>query len=154
VAAIYNEGIEERSATFRTEPIRAEEVEGWIDHGERFTPLVCEDHQGLAGFIAVRPYAAPRFYEGVGEYGLYVARRARRRGVGRALLNAACAHAARLGYWKLVGKPFTTNRSSIDLAHACGFRDVGVHRRHGRLEGEWRDVLVVERLLGDAAREP
>ncbi|MGH2986261.1 MAG: GNAT family N-acetyltransferase [Solirubrobacterales bacterium] len=59
--------------------------------------------------------------------------------------------AERAGYHKLVGKVFTANRASIELVRRCGWRELGVHLRHGRLDGEWRDVLVVERLLGDAA---
>ena len=63
---------------------------------------------------------------------------------------SAFREAARLGYWKLIAKLFTDNRPSIALGRACGFRDVGVHLRHGRLDGRWRDVLVTERLLGPA----
>ena len=37
------------------------------------------------------------------------------------------------------------------LARRCGFREVGVYESHGRLDGEWKDLLIVERLLGDAA---
>jgi L-amino acid N-acyltransferase YncA len=115
--------------------------------------LVYEDSDGIAGAAWIVPYSGADFCAGVGEYALYVARRARRQGVGRKLLEAACAQAARLGYWKLIGRLFTTNEPSIELAHACGFRDVGVHHRHGRLDGAWRDVLVVERLIGEAATE-
>ena len=102
---------------------------------------------GVDGWTRVVPYADADFYAGVGEYVLYVRRDARRRGTGRALLDELCAHVAELGYWKLVGKLFAGNAPSIALAHACGFRDVGVHLRHGRLDGEWRDVVVVERGL-------
>ncbi len=151
IAAIHAQGIEERTATFRTEPPPAQEVAEWIARGGRFPVLVYEDRDGGAGAAWIVPYAAADFYAGVGEYAVYVAGRARGRGVGRALLEAACAEAGRLGYWKLIGKLFTTNNPSIELAHACGFRDVGVHHRHGRLDGGWRDVLVVERLLGEAA---
>ena len=49
-----------------------------------------------------------------------------------------------------VGRIFTTNHSSLALARRCGFYDVGIHRRHGRLSGEWKDVLLVERLMGSA----
>ncbi len=152
LAAIYGEGIEERQATFRTTPPPLEEMVQLIAR-ERFPVLVAQDDEGVAGFVSVVAHATPRFYGGVGEYGLYVARRARRSGVGAALLEAACDQAQRLGYWKLVGKLFTTNEASIALARRCGFREVGVHLRHGRLEGQWRDVLLIERLLGEAARE-
>ena len=154
MAAIYNEGIEERGATFRTQPASAGEMVEAIEAGGTRLALVGEGEEGVRAFVFVVPYADMPAYQGVGEYMIYVARRARGRGVGRRLLDAACHEAERLGHWKLVGKLFDDNRASIELAHACGFRDVGVHRRHGRLEGEWRDVLVVERLLGEAAREP
>jgi L-amino acid N-acyltransferase YncA len=67
------------------------------------------------------------------------------------LLNALAEAAEERGAYKLVGKIFTTNEASIALVRQCGFREVGMHIRHGRLDGDWRDVLVVERLLGDAA---
>lgn len=148
IAEIYNQGIDERLATFRTWPGQPAEVEGWLEAGERFPVLVCESDGRVEGWTRVLAYGDASFYAGVGEYMLYVERGARGRGVGRALLEAVCGEAARLGYWKLIAKLFTDNRPSIALAHACGFRDVGVHRRHGRLDGEWRDVLVIERGLG------
>jgi L-amino acid N-acyltransferase YncA len=53
------------------------------------------------------------------------------------------------GIHKLLGKIFMTNAASMRLVERCGFREVGTHRRHGRLDGEWRDVLLVELLLDD-----
>jgi phosphinothricin acetyltransferase len=88
---------------------------------------------------------------GVGEYTIYVDRDARGSGVGGPLLDGVVARAQELGYWKLIGRIFATNESSRALALRCGFYEVGLHRRHGRIAGEWMDVLVVERLLGDAA---
>ena len=55
------------------------------------------------------------------------------------------------GFTKLTGKIFADNQASVALVRRCGFREVGVHHRHGRLDGRWKDVLVVERLLGEAA---
>ena len=150
IAEIYNQGIDARVATFRTRPSTPAEVEGWLEAGERFPLLVRESDGAVEGWTRVLPYSEAPFYAGVGEYMIYVERGARRRGAGRALLEAVCGEGARLGYWKLIGKLFTDNRPSIALGHECGFRDVGVHRRHGRLDGEWRDVLVIERLLGPA----
>ena len=150
IAAIYNQGIEERVATFRTRRSESAEVEAWLRAGARFPVLVRESAGAVEGWTRVVAYSDAAFYAGVGEYMLYVERGARGRGAGRALLEAVCAEGARLGYWKLIGKLFTDNRPSIALAHACGFRDVGVHLRHGRLDGEWRDVLVIERLIPEA----
>lgn len=120
--------------------------------GRRFPVLVHERDGAVTGWVRVVPYSPAEFYFGVGEYVLYVDRAIRRQGVGRALLEAACRDAARLGYWKLVGKLFADNAPSIGVARACGFREVGVHVRHGTLDGEWRDVLVVERELDPVAR--
>jgi phosphinothricin acetyltransferase len=100
----------------------------------------------------VSPYSIRRAYAGVGEHGVYVDPGARGRGVGLALLNALADAAEAAGYYKLTSRVFTTNRSSLALHRAAGFTEVGVQRRHGRLEGEWKDTVLVERLLGDAAR--
>jgi phosphinothricin acetyltransferase len=64
-----------------------------------------------------------------------------------------CEEADRCGYYKLTSRIFTTNGASRALHRAAGFEEVGIQRRHGRLEGEWRDCALVERLLGAAARD-
>ena len=138
-------------ATFRTQPAEAEEMAGVITGQGTRLALVAEDDEGVVGFVVVVAYAAMPAYRGVGEYMIYIARRARGLGVGRDLLEAACVESEGQGHWKLVGKLFGDNRASIELAYRCGFRDVGTHRRHGKLDGSWRDVLIVERLLGEAA---
>jgi L-amino acid N-acyltransferase YncA len=81
---------------------------------------------------------------------LYVTASERGRGIGTRLLDALAATAAEAGFTKLIGKIFTGNERSAALVRRCGFREVGVHLRHGRLDGEWRDVLLVERPLGEA----
>ena len=79
-----------------------------------------------------------------------MARDARRGGVAAALLTGLAEEAPKAGLHKFVAKIFTSNQASIELFRRAGYREVGIHRRHGRLEGEWKDVLVMERLLGDA----
>ncbi len=74
-------------------------------------------------------------------------RRGRGRGLSTALTEALASTAEDSGFHKLVGKVFTDNTASVRLVERCGFRSVGLHRRHGQLDGEWRDVLVVEHLL-------
>jgi phosphinothricin acetyltransferase len=151
IALIYDQGIEERVATFQTEAQRPAEIADRIERGEPW--LVAQDEGRVVGWASVGPYDdAHAYYAGVGEATLYVERSARRSGAGRTLLNALGQEAKGRGYHKLVGKIFTSNRPSIALVRSCGWREVGVHRRHGRLDGDWKDVLVVELLLGDAAR--
>ena len=61
------------------------------------------------------------------------------------------AEAERRGLYKLTSRIFTTNAASRAVHRAAGFAEVGVQRRHGRLDGEWKDCVLVERLLGEAA---
>ncbi|MGH2994256.1 MAG: arsinothricin resistance N-acetyltransferase ArsN1 family A [Solirubrobacterales bacterium] len=150
IAAIFNQGIEDRVATFETRHQHAEGWEQWLSAGDELV-LVAEKDGGVVAWAAAGPYAdRHHYYSGVAEATMYVERDHRGRGIGVILLNALADAAARNGTYKLVGKIFTTNQASVSLVRACGFREVGVHRRHGRLDGEWHDVMVVERLLGHA----
>jgi phosphinothricin acetyltransferase len=152
IARIYNEGIAERVATFQTATQRTSEIVEAIEAGRLL--LVGERDHVVVGWARLAPYDdAHEYYSGVGEATLYVKRDARRGGAGGALLGALAQEAEARGYHKLVGKIFTTNASSIALVRAKGWREVGLHERHGRLDGEWKDVLVVELLLGDARGE-
>jgi L-amino acid N-acyltransferase YncA len=151
LAEIYNEGIEARQATFETRLRDADEVGAWIGEGLPF--LVAEDADGsIAGFARVSAYSDRCVYDGVGEHGVYVARAAQGRGIGRELLLGLCDAAERAGYYKLTSRVFSSNAASRAVHRAAGFEEVGVQRRHGRLDGEWRDCVLVERLLGDAVR--
>jgi L-amino acid N-acyltransferase YncA len=151
VAAIYNHGIAERQATFETRARRPHEVAAWLEEGRPF--LVAEDDDGtIVGFARVSPYSVRKAYAGVGEHGVYVDPTARGQGVGRQLLNALAQAAENTGYHKLTSRVFTTNHASLALHRAAGFTEVGIQRRHGQLEGEWKDTMLVERLLGDAAQ--
>jgi phosphinothricin acetyltransferase len=151
IARIYNEGIEDRLATFETEPRRAADVERWLD--DAFPLLVAEEDAEVLAWASAPPYRARRAaYAGVADFSIYVARAARGRGVGRVLLEALIAECERRGFWKLVSRVFPENEASLALCRAAGFREVGVYRRHARLDGRWRDCVIVERLLGEAAR--
>ena len=151
IAAIYNEGIEDGVATFETSPRSVDDVRPWLAEG---LPVIVAEHGSeVVGYARVSQYSDRCVYAGVGEHGVYVARRARGGGVGRALLAELAAAAEGAGLYKLTARIFTTNSSSLAVHRSAGFREVGVQRRHGRLDGEWRDVVLVERLLGEAARD-
>jgi L-amino acid N-acyltransferase YncA len=99
----------------------------------------------------VSPYSDRCVYDGVGEHGVYVDGDVRGQGLGRRLLDALGDEAARRGLYKLTSRIFTTNAASRAAHRAAGFDEVGVQRCHGRLDGEWKDCVLVERLLGEAA---
>jgi L-amino acid N-acyltransferase YncA len=113
--------------------------------------IVAEAEGRIVGFAKILPYSERDVYAGIGEHGVYVAGDARRLGVGKALLEALAGVAHEAGLHKLTSRIFTTNAASIALHEAAGFTIVGVQRHHGQLEGVWRDCVLVERLLGDAA---
>jgi L-amino acid N-acyltransferase YncA len=148
LTAIYNAGIAERVATFETRPRTPAEVAAWLDEGLPF--VVAEREGAIAGFARLSAYSDRCVYDGVGEHGVYVAVSERGDGLGAALLDALAAAAERAGYYKLTSRVFTTNAASRAAHRAAGFEEVGVQRRHGRLDGEWRDCVLVERLLGPA----
>jgi L-amino acid N-acyltransferase YncA len=148
VAAIYNEGIAGRQATFETRPREPEEVAAWLQKDGLV--LVAAEGERVLGWARMTPYSDRCVYAGVGEYAVYVAGAARGLGVGRELLDGLCRAAEARGHHKLIGRMFAANTASRALAHAAGFREIGLERRHGRLDGEWRDCVPVERLLGEA----
>lgn len=154
MAAIYNEGIEERTATFETELSRPGDFNGAIAALRELPLLVTELDNEVLAWAGVKAYSDRPCYRPVGESTLYVRRGYRGVGIGTGLLNSLATEAERAGFTKLIGRLFTDNKASVALVQRCGFDQVGVHRRHGRLDDEWRDVLVVERLLGEAARYP
>src|SRR4051812_4906093 len=151
VAAIYNHGIAERQATFETRARRPSEIAAWLEEGRPFLVAV-DDDGAVLGFARVSAYSIRRAYAGVGEHGVYVDPGARGRGVGKRLLDALAERAEAAGYHKLTSRVFTTNHASLALHRAAGFTEVGVQRRHGQLDGEWKDTVLVERLLGEAAQ--
>ncbi len=149
IAAIHNEGVADRVATFRAEPRPVADVDAAIATGR---PLLVAERDGtVVGWAGVGPYDdANDWYAGVGEATVYVARQARGSGTARELLGALEAAAAAAGRYKLVAKIFGTNEPSLRLFERAGYTRVGTHRRHGRLDGEWKDVVVLEKLLGEA----
>lgn len=145
IAGIYNQGIEDRTATFETRPRSAEEVAAWF--GGAYPVVVVEAGGRVVGFASTSPYRPRACYAGIAECSVYVAREARGRGVGRRALEALVAAAEAGGFWKLVSRVFPENAASRALLRATGFREVGVYEKHGQLDGAWRDVIIVERLI-------
>ena len=146
---IYNEGIEDRVATFETRLRERAEVAAWLEDAR---PLLVAERDGrVVGFARVAPYSARPVYVSVGEHAVYVARAARGGGLGTRLLDEVVRAAERAGLHKLSSRVFTDNAASRAIHRAAGFEEVGVQRRHARRDGGWRAVVLVERLLGDAA---
>jgi len=148
ICGIYNAALAERGSTFETEPRSAENFEHRIENA-RFPFLVAEAGQEVIGWAGLASYSSRPCYAGIGECSVYVAAETRGRGLGTSLTEELARSARCSGFHKLIGKLFTDNEASLRLVERCGFLPVGLHRRHGQLDGVWRDVLVVERLLDE-----
>jgi phosphinothricin acetyltransferase len=145
IAHIYNQGIEDRVATFETRPRSVEEIRRWFDGAHPV--IVVEDAGEVVAFAASSKYRDRDCYAGVAEASVYVTRGMRGRGAGGLALEALIAAVGAAGYWKLVSRIFVENRASRALIAAHGFREVGIYEKHGQLDGVWRDVVIVERLI-------
>lgn len=150
IAAIYNDGIRGRGATFEIRERTSQDLVPWLDAPARPT-LVAEIDGRVIGWARAGEYRARDAYAGIGDFSVYVATASRRRGAGDRLMSGLIAKCAGMGYWKLVGRVFPENTASRALCRRQGFREVGTYERHALLDGRWRDVVIVERLL-DAPR--
>jgi len=147
IVRIYNQGIAERLATFETRPRVPEDLTPWF---ERPYPLLVVEREGkLIAFAVSLPNSERACYAGIAEFSVYVAREHREQGAGRSALEALIEACRQAGFWKLIGKVFPENVASLRLLASLGFREVGVHKAHARLDGRWRDVVLVECLLRD-----
>jgi phosphinothricin acetyltransferase len=145
LARIYNQGIADRTATFETRPRTAGDIRTWFDHAHPL--LVVEEAGTVVAFAATFPYRPRACYAGIAEASVYVDRAFRRHGAGRMALESLIAAAEAAGFWKLVSRVFVENTASRRLVASLGFREVGIYEKHGQLDGVWRDVVIVEKLL-------
>jgi L-amino acid N-acyltransferase YncA len=146
IAEIYNQGIEDRNATFETRLRDVADIQLWFTVG-RYPIVVVELHGNVIAFAATSTYRPRDCYSGVAEFSVYVARDHRGKSAGRLALQTLMQEASNAGFWKLVSRVFPENEASLRLLRSLGFREVGVYEKHGRLDGIRRDVVIVERLL-------
>jgi len=148
ICRIYNQGIRDRIATLETEERTPEERTQWLGaRGPRHPVLVAEADGGVVGWASLNVFNARRAYDHVADLSLYVEREWRGRGVGRRLLDALVTRAIELGYHKLVLAAFPWNAAGMRAYGRAGFREVGIYREQGRLDGRWVDTVVMEKIL-------
>ena len=144
---IFNEAVEDGLVTFETAPRSLEEQQRLIAAAEqdsRHPILVADVRNWTCGMAAIEPHDARRALHDLAELEIFVRRSFRSYGVGRQLMRAAQAEAARLGYRKLIGRVLADSRDTLRLCQATGWRVVGRYEQHARHEDRLRDVVVVE----------
>ena len=154
IARIYNQGIDDRGATFETDPRTVADIASKIAGRARFPLLVADDGAAVVAWAGLSAYRPRACYAGIAEFSIYVDRAARGQGVGRQLLTGLVDAARARGFWKLVSRIFPFNTASRALCRGCGFREVGVYEKHGCLDGQWLDVVIVERLIPENLEQP
>ena len=145
IAGIYNQGIRSRKATFETALRTDEDIRTWFENGS----VIVGAYRGkeLAGYAAIFEYRPRACYAGVGDFSIYVDDRHQGRGVGGLIMDELIPRATEYGYWKLLSRIFPENVACRSLLGRVGFREVGVYEKHAKLDGQWRDVVIVERVL-------
>jgi L-amino acid N-acyltransferase YncA len=147
ITRIYNQGIADGTATFETRLREDDDVVVWF--GRRFPIIVVELSGDVVAFASTSEYRARECYAGIAEFSVYVDREHRGRGAGRVAMETLIEAARCAGFWKLVSRVFVENLASRALLRDVGFREVGIYERHARLGDDWKDVVIVERLLGE-----
>ena len=149
IVRIYNEGIRGRRATFETVERTVGDIAEWqaAEMLARYPLLVATVDGVVCGWIRASSYRARACYADIGEFSVYVATDAHGRGIGSTLMTAFLPACADAGLRKVLSRIFPENTSSLALCARHGFRTVGTYEHHGQLDGVWRDVVIVERLL-------
>lgn len=142
VREIYRQGIETGKATFKT---KVPDWEAWDDGHLSHSRLVAVQEGKILGWAALSPVSERCVYGGVAEVSVYIAEEARGRGIGTQLLKAMAERSEENGIWTLQAGIFTENKASIKVHERCGFRIVGRREKLGQLNGNWKDVMLLER---------
>lgn len=145
IARIYNQGVQDRVATFENAYASPEERYLWlVARPEKYPVLVAEVKHTLMGWASLAPYSPRACYSGIAELSIYIDRSLRGHGVGQELMKAMQTAAREKGYTKLVGRVMEANAPGRKLCEVTGWREVGVHMKHAKLANEWHDLVLVE----------
>lgn len=147
---IFNEAVQDHLETFDSDPRSVDEQSMFIaaaEHDPKHPILVAEVRNWIAGWTTLTPYDSRIALDDIGEVSLYVRRSFRNYGVGRQLMRAIQEAAGKLEYRKLIGRILVENHDGLLLCRATGWREVGRHFAHARLNGGLHDVMLVEYLI-------
>lgn len=147
ITDIYNAGITDGKSTFETRLRKRREVATWLKGGGLYPVLVAEQDGQVVGWARLMPYRPRECYAHLAEFSVYLAKSAQGQGIGTRLLGQLLEVAKTCGFNKVVSRIFTFNQASRALCQKLGFREVGIYERHGRIHGQWLDVVIVEKHI-------
>ena len=143
VKDIYEEGIATGNATFQSSAPTWDE---WnTSHVEKARIIAIDDNGEVLGWAALTPVSGRCVYAGVGEVSVYVSADARGKGIGRSLLNELIRQSEENGFWTLTAGIFPENEASLKIHRDAGFKVLGIRERIGKMNGQWRDTVLLER---------
>jgi L-amino acid N-acyltransferase YncA len=153
IARIYNQGVQDRAATFDDAYVTPEERYLWlVARPDRFPVLIGEVKHTMMGWSSLAPYSPRHCYDGIAELSIYIERSLRGHGVAQQLMKAMQDAAREKGFYKLIGRVIADNQPARKLCQLMGWREVGIHERHGKLASEWHDLALVELLIPENMR--
>ena len=150
VKKIYEEGISTGNATFQTS---APSWDEWDAAHSAKARLIVIDNDEILGWAAITPVSGRCVYAGVGEVSVYISSQARGRGIGKHLLQALITESEKENFWTLQAGIFPENKASLAIHSACGFRIIGTRERIGKMNGVWRDTVLLERRSNKTGTE-
>lgn len=142
VKSIYQEGIDTGNATFQK---KAKEQKEWEEGTLSFSRLIAEEEGNVLGWAALSPVSSRCVYSGIAEVSVYIKKDVQGKGIGSALLHKIITISEEQGIWTIQAGIFPENSASIALHEKNGFRQVGIREKMGKMDGVWRDVVLLER---------
>jgi L-amino acid N-acyltransferase YncA len=149
ILEIYNQGIEDRLATFEENLKDIDYMKDWFAvHQGRYAVFVAVDTAGkIIGWASINPYNTRHVYDGVGELSIYIHREFRGKGVGQKLLHVLENEARIQNFYKIILFTFPINTLGLSLYRKLSYREVGLLKNQGRLNGQFVDVMIMEKML-------
>ena len=149
ITQVYNEGIEDRTATLETKLKTVDEMKSWfLCRDDRYKVIVIEDDKGqIVGWASFNIFNFKECYKGVADISIYIKGSARGNGVGKILLTHLMEIAKEQGFYKVVLHMIALNLVAKKLYQSLGFREVGTYINQGILKGKWIDMTIMEKSL-------
>ena len=157
ICEIFNEAVRDRLETFDSSPRAVDDQRLFIaaaEHDPKHPVLVADVRNWIAGWASLAPYDPRIALDDIGEVSIYVRRSFRNYGIGQQLMRAIQEAAVKLGYRKLIGRVLVTNHDGLRLCRSTGWREVGRHTAHARLNDDLVDVMLMEHLIPSAPAIP